>query len=106
MNVLPERFNVEDDKALVRFRNSITRIFNASLKVTGEKAGIKIPLTSKMARHTLAVALINSASSVYSVSRILGHNSTASVEKTYAHLLQESAKVDLEKCMKEAFEKR
>ena len=59
-----------------------------------------------MARHTLAVALINSGSSVYSVSRILGHNSTASVEKTYAHLLQEIAEVDLERCMKEAFEKR
>ena len=40
------------------------------------------------------------------LSRILGHNSTASVEKTYAHLLQESAEVDLERCMKEAFEKR
>lgn len=38
-DVLPEKFNVEDDKALVRFRNSITRIFNTSLKVTGEKAG-------------------------------------------------------------------
>ena len=32
--------------------------------------------------------------------------SIVSVEKTYAHLLQESAEVDLEKCMKEAFEKR
>ena len=105
-DVLPEKFDVEDDKALVRFRNSITHIFNTSLKVTGEKAGIKTPLTSKMARHTLAVALINSGSSVYSVSRILGHNSTASVEKTYAHLLQEIAEVDLERCMKEAFEKR
>lgn len=100
---MPERFNVEDDKALVRFRNSITHIVNKSLKVTGVKAGIKIPLTTKMARHTLAVALINSGTSVYSVSRILGHNSTASVEKTYAHLLQESAEVDLERCMKEAF---
>ena len=105
-NVLPEKFNVEDDKAFGRFRNSITRIVNKSLKVTGVKAGIKIPLTTKMARHTLAVALINSGSSVYSVSRILGHNSTASVEKTYAQLLQESAEVDLERCMREAFGKK
>jgi len=105
-DLIPEDFNMEDDRAFYNLRNSITHIANKSLKVTGVKAGIETPITSKMARHTLTVALINSGSSVYTVSRILGHKSTISVEKGYSHLLQKSAEFDLERCMKEAFGER
>lgn len=60
------------------------------LKAWGVKAGLSIPLTSHVARHSCAVLMLSSGVSLYHTSLILGHSSSKTTELFYADIAAEA----------------
>lgn len=73
-------------------RNSKDKTINTSLKGARLYLGISTSLSIHVARHSFVVRAINKGISVYLVSKLLGHTSILSTEKTYARFIKE--KVD------------
>lgn len=94
-NLVKDDFDIDDDEALYKVRNSATRGINQSLVVVGEDLKLKFPLTMHVARHTFAVYALNEGLSMSVVSRLLGHGSTDITEKVYARFLPETLSSEL-----------
>lgn len=94
-NLTKENFDIDDEEALYKVRNTVTKNLNQSLTVVGEKLGLKFPLTMHVARHTFAVYALNEGLSMSVVSRLLGHGSTDVTEKVYARFLPETLSSEL-----------
>lgn len=94
-NLVKDDFDIDDDEALYKVRNSATRGINQSLVVVGEDLELKFPLTMHVARHTFAVYALNEGLSMSVVSRLLGHGSTDITEKVYARFLPETLSSEL-----------
>ena len=94
-NLVKEDFNVDDEEALYKVRNTATRSINQSLTVVGELLKFKFPLTMHVARHSFAVYALNKGLSMSVVSRLLGHGSTDITEKVYARFLPETLSSEL-----------
>ena len=88
--LLSDDFQLDDEKALYKRRNSVTQSINQSLKVVGEELELPFNLTMHVARHTFAVFALNSGLSISVVSRLLGHNSTGITEQVYAKYLPQT----------------
>ena len=74
--------------------------YNRCLKTLAAGAGINIPLSSHMARHTFATYLINKDIPVESISKALGHTNTKQTLR-YAHLLGKKVINDMKKILEE-----
>ncbi len=61
-----------------------------------KRAGIGVKLYD-CSRHSIASELLDSGSSMYKVSKLMGHSSVKTTEKYYAHLNVDSLRTDLEK---------
>jgi integrase len=94
-NLVKDDFDIDNDEALYKVRNSATRGINQSLVVVGEDLELKFPLTMHVARHTFAVYALNEGLSMSVVSRLLGHGSTDVTEKVYAKFLPETLSSEL-----------
>lgn len=94
-NLVKEDFNIDDEAALYKVRNTITKSINQSLVVVGEQLNFNFPLTMHVARHTFAVYALNEGLSMSVVSRLLGHRSTDVTEKVYAHFLPDTLSSEL-----------
>ena len=94
-NLIKEDFNIDDDEALYKVRNTVTKCINQSLAVVGEDLKLKYPLTMHVARHTFAVYALNHGLSMSVVSRLLGHGRTDITEKVYARFLPETLSSEL-----------
>lgn len=94
-NLVKDDFDIDNDEALYKVRNSATRGINQSLVVVGEDLELKFPLTMNVARHTFAVYALNEGLSMSVVSRLLGHGSTDVTEKVYAKFLPETLSSEL-----------
>lgn len=94
-NLVKDDFDIDDDEALYKVRNSATRGINQSLVVVGENLDLNFPLTMHVARHTFAVYALNEGLSMSVVSRLLGHGSTDITEKVYARFLPETLSSEL-----------
>lgn len=94
-NLVKEDFDVDDEEALYKVRNTATRSINQSLTVVGELLKFKFPLTMHVARHSFAVYALNEGLSMSVVSRLLGHGSTDITEKVYARFLPETLSSEL-----------
>jgi len=88
--LLCDDFQLNNEKALYKRRNSVTQSINQSLKVVGEELELPFNLTMHVARHTFAVFALNSGLNISVVSRLLGHNSTSITEQVYAKYLPET----------------
>lgn len=71
-------------------RNSKDKTFNKSLNVARMTLRLPFPLTMHVARHSFAVMCINNGMDVFMLSKILGHSTIASTQRTYAEFLKET----------------
>lgn len=94
--LLPDDFNLEDERELKRMRiNKNTPIKN-SLKTLGREIGVPFNLTMHVARHTFAVLALNEGVDVHKVSRLLAHGSVTVTERIYAKFLPETLQKEVE----------
>ena len=91
-DLLPEDYDMRDQNRLFKDRNSKDKTFNTSLNVARMTLRFPFPLTMHVARHTFAVSAINKGMSIYMLSKLMGHSTIHSTERTYAQFLRE--KVD------------
>lgn len=63
--------------------------YNASLKMLSAYAGLPMPLTTHMARHTFAVNALNAGVQIEVVSRMLGHTNIRTTQE-YAKIVGET----------------
>ena len=88
--LLSDQFDLNDDEALRKRRNSITATINTSLKRQSKLAGLDREITFHFARHTWAVLALKRGVEISVISRLLGHTSTAITEKVYAEFLPDT----------------
>ena len=88
--LLPDDFNLKDEEKLRTRRNSITKSINKSLESISKKAQLDKKVTFHMARHSWAVSALEQGMSMSMISSLLGHTSTAIVEKVYAEFRQDT----------------
>lgn len=96
-DILDDGFDINDENALYYARNSGERKINQSLAVVGEKIGLSIRLTFKVARHTFATLALSDGMSISVVSRLLGHSSTDTTEAYYAEYLPHKLDEELQR---------
>lgn len=98
-DLLPENYDITNQKELFKDRNSKDKTFNTSLQVARMTLRLPIPVTMHVACHSFAVMAINKGMSIFLLSKYLGHSSIISTEKTYAKLIQEKANTDASKIL-------
>lgn len=89
-DLLPEDYDIKDQKRLFMDRNSKDKTFNTSLNVARMTLRLPFPLTMHVARHSFAVMCINNGMNVFLLSKILGHSTIQSTQKTCAQFLKET----------------
>ena len=85
-DLLPEDYDLTDQKRLFMDRNSKDKTFNTSLNVARMTLRFDFPLT----RHSFAVMCINNGMNIFLLSKLLGHSTIASTQRTYAQFLKET----------------
>ena len=93
--LLPEDFNCDDQEALYKVRNNITKKIDQSIKVVGDALGLT--LTFHKARHSFAMNALNDNMPMAQVSQLLGHSSIAVTEKIYARYLPKTLAEEMKK---------
>ncbi len=93
-DLLPEDYDLSDQKRLFMDRNSKDKTFNTSLNVARMTLRFEFPLTMHVARHSFAVMAINKGMSLFLLSKILGHATIASTQRTYAEFLKETVETE------------
>ena len=95
--LLPDDFNLADEKELKRMRINKNTSIKVSLKALGHKiGGLSFNLTMHVARHTFAVFALNNGVDVHKVSRLLAHSSVMVTEKVYAKFLPKTIQKEVE----------
>lgn len=89
-DLLKEDYDLTDQKRLFMDRNSKDKTFNTSLNVARMTLRFEFPLTMHVARHSFAVMCINEGMNIFLLSKLLGHASIASTQRTYAQFLKET----------------
>ena len=87
-DLLAEDYDLTDQKRLFMDRNSKDKTFNTSLNVARMTLRLPFPLTMHVARHSFAVMCINQGMSIFLLSKIMGHATIASTQRTYAQFLR------------------
>ena len=88
--LLAEDYDLTDQKRLFMDRNSKDKTFNTSLNVARMTLRFDFPLTMHVARHSFAVMCINEGMNIFLLSKLLGHSTIASTQRTYAQFLKET----------------
>lgn len=96
-DLVADDFDVNDQSAIYKARNSCDVKVNQSLNVVGNRIGLKFGLTFHVARHTFAVLALNDGMGISVVSRMLGHSSTDITEQVYSMYLPTTLKEELSK---------
>lgn len=91
-NLLPEKFDVTNNKLLSETIDTKNRTIQQSLRSVGKKMGLGFYLTLHRGRHTFSVLSIKKGIDIYMLSKLLGHTSIKCVEKTYGSFLPDSMK--------------
>lgn len=94
--LLPDNFDLNNDKLLKDTIGGKNRTLLQSLKVVGKKMGLPFTLTMHKGRHTYAVLAINRDVSLHKLSLLLGHGGIAVTEKVYAEFLPTTIKEEVE----------
>lgn len=64
---------------------------NCSLKTWAKRAGVEKNVHFHIARHTFGVIMLQSGVDIYTVSKLLGHESVKTTSKYYANITQDKA---------------
>ncbi len=96
-DLVQDDFNINDQSAVYKARNSCDVKVNQSLNVVGNRIGLDFGLTFHVARHTFAVLALNDGMSISVVSRMLGHSSTDITEQVYSMYLPTTLKEEVSK---------
>ena len=94
-DLLPEKYDLSDQKKLFMQRNAKDKTFNRSLHTVSMTLRLKTMATMHSARHSFAVMAINKGISIYLLSKLMGHSSISATEKTYAKFLKEKVDKDV-----------
>lgn len=94
-DLLPEDYDLSDQSKLFKQRNAKDKSFNRILHVVSMTLRFPQMATMHSARHSFAVMAINKGISLYLVSKLMGHSSIVSTEKTYAKFLKEKVDDDV-----------
>jgi integrase len=98
LKLLPERYGM-NDKVFMGFKYDNNQ--NKKLKYWALKAGItKEDITSHTARHSFAVYHLSKGTPIYTLSKLMAHNSVRTTERHYAQY----AKEDLNKALNLVFD--
>ena len=81
-DLLKEDYDLTDQKRLFMDRNSKDKTFNTSLNVARMTLRFDFPLTMHVARHSFAVMCINEGMNIFLLSKLLGHSTIASTQRT------------------------
>lgn len=93
-DLLSEDYDMTDQRRLFMDRNSKDKTFNTSLNVARMTLRFDFPLTMHVARHSFAVMCINKGMDIFLLSKILGHSTIASTQRTYAEFLKETVETE------------
>jgi len=93
--LLPDDFDCNDQEALYKIRNNVTKNIDQSIKVVGEELGFK--LTFHRARHSFAMNALNDKMPMAQVSQLIGHSSIATTERIYARYLPKTLAEEMQK---------
>ena len=85
--LLPSGYDLSDDAAFLKVKNSKEASINKSLRTIGDKMGLPFNLHIHLGRHTYAMMALNGGVDIKTTSALLGHASTLVTEKVYATLL-------------------
>lgn len=99
-DMLPEDFDLSDERTLKNKRLSKNRNIQQSLKSVGQKMNLPFNLTIHVARHTFAVLAIQNGMNIYKLSKLMGHSSVTTTEKVYAEFIPEQLNEDVRTRMK------
>jgi integrase len=94
LNNLPEAFVfINPTTGKYYHKNTLQRIWNNVRETAGIDKGLRL---YDATRHSFASNLVNSGSTIYKVSKLLGHSSVKMTEK-YAHSEVENLRTDIQK---------
>lgn len=99
-DMLPEDFDLSDERSLKIKRLSKNRNIQQSLKSVGQKMNLPFNLTIHVARHTFAVMAIQNGINIYKLSKLMGHSSVITTEKVYEEFIPEQLNEDVRTRMK------
>ena len=85
--LLPSGYDLSDDAAFLKVKNTREATINQSLRSVGDKMGLPFNLHIHLGRHTYAMMALNGGVDIKTTSSLLGHASTMVTEKVYATLL-------------------
>ena len=85
--LLPSGYDLSNDAAFLKVKNTKDRTINQSLKSIGDKMGLPFDLHIHLGRHTFAMMALNGGVDIKATSSLLGHASTMITERVYATLL-------------------
>ena len=85
--LLPSGYDLSDDAAFLKVKNTREATINQSLRSVGDKMGLPFNLHMHLGRHTYAMMALNGGVDIKTTSTLLGHASTMVTEKVYATLL-------------------
>lgn len=89
-DLLPENFDLNDNEAIYRRRNSWNNTINTSLRAISHELKWKQDLTFHVARHTWSVLALATGADISEISRLLGHTTTGVTERVYAEFLPDN----------------
>ena len=89
-DLLPENFDLNDNEAIYRRRNSWNNTINMSLRAISHGLKWKQDLTFHVARHTWGVLAFATGADISEISRLLGHTTTGVTERVYAEFLPDN----------------
>lgn len=90
--MLPDEFDLDDERNLKLTINSRNKTMNQSLQCMGEKMELPFRLHFHIARHTFASMALNKGVDVKTISYLMGHSTTMVTEKVYAKLFPSTLK--------------
>ena len=85
--LLPSGYDLSDDAAFLKVKNTREATINQSLRSVGDKMGLPFNLHIHLGRHTYAMMALNGGVDIKTTSSLLGHASTMVTERVYATLL-------------------
>lgn len=93
--IFPFLRGFENERDLIKFNNKISSsisLINKSLKVIGEKSGIKKNLTNHLSRHSITSISKSLGTDIYDLKNMLGHTSIKQTE-TYVNTLSTESSI-------------
>ena len=85
--LLPDEFDLSDEKKFKHTCNSLNKTMNQSLKCLGEKMGLPFNLHFHCSRHTFGTLSLNKGVDLNVISNLMGHSNSWVTGKVYSKYL-------------------